>query len=1000
MHAFDGESVLLLQRRHSTIAMIQLGKLHISLSSREILLNGEIVCIGSRAFDVLAVLLRAKGEMVAKEVILSTVWPNTIVEENNLQVHISSLRKLLGDDKHLIQTTPGRGYRIVGAQVAPESTPAVKASTNVARPCKLTNSEGRAADEATLRLPFDAEQHAVDETPQGRHNLPVWSSPLIGRDQVCMDVAQMLASQRLVTISGAGGMGKTRVAISVANGSLQQFRDDVFFLDFASVANDQGVFDEFAKATRAPAFVGSREIEKMIAPFRRRQSLFVFDNCEHVLVGAATLAQAISRHCASVRILATSREPLNIDGETLYTLPPLAVPSGDDSWEDALACSAVALFIKRARPSNLDFEYDATSMQLIANICRRLDGMPLAIELAAIRATVLGIQTVSAHLDDRFRILTGGYRTALPRHQTLRATLDWSYELLTDSEQLLLRRLSLFPNGFSINAMRAVCSDQGLSPTRCDTSLAGLVSKSLVNVTRFAHDVRYRLLESTRAYASQKLNDHGESRQLSFRYATFLHDVLGTLFPLHHTGKIPRFDDSLALQSNDSVATANAEMIDAHGIKLALTWAFSDDGDVSIAVPLAAAASYWFFEKSMVRECCDWAARGRQLLRSCENDASVLSPLHLSLTTAYAAGLVYTSGPTSQTKSLWSEASADAQRLKLGDFAARAIWGMWNAAQYGGNARSALRHALDFELLAKRENVETNQVLSQRLIGIAHHFAGNQIQSQKYLTAMLTRYAHTRHQLSLLGFSIDHSVVARATLSRVLWLRGNDDEAWRVAQTALQRGHDLHHEMSLAYVLVEAHIPISLMSGNTEKATRFNRQLSELATHSGFEIWDASSRCFEALIDLMQTRFPSSTMLAAYETAFARLEATGFLAHRTMLQAIYAQSVSRAGFHQKALNIVHALLSDAEQTGDLWYSSALWCLLAQISSELNDTGMPPTPTVDQHACLIRAQEVARQQGATYFYDRAKHAMNAVQKIDHRRRRNTAVYASVSTVATQ
>ena len=257
-----------------------------------------------------------------------------------------------------------------------------------------------------------------------------------------------------------------------------------------------------------------------------RRLVLVLDTCEHVIGAAAALAEAVLRAGGTLHLLATSREPLRAEGEWVYPVPPLAVPAEDaEDADDPLRYGGVRLFVERFGAVEPHFAPDRRSAAMIAAICRRLDGIPLAIELAAARAIVLGVEEVAAHLDDRFRILTGGRRTALPRHQTLRATLDWSYELLSEPERVILRRLAVFAGAFSLEAVRAVIASPEIAPAEIVDGIANLVAKSLVTVTAGATVARHRLLDTTRAYALGKLAESGEREWLARRHAEYYRDL-------------------------------------------------------------------------------------------------------------------------------------------------------------------------------------------------------------------------------------------------------------------------------------------------------------------------------------------------------------------------------------------------------------------------------------------------------------------------------------------
>jgi len=484
--------------------MIRIGPLQVDLVRRELCLGGQPARLGSRAFDMLSVLLAANGAIVSKNELLNQVWPDTIVEENNLQVHISALRKLLGASRDLIQTVPGRGYRLVLS----------KSSTVTLRKSVTDHDDEIAKVDDGSPGPFVAS------------NLPSHSSTLIGRDKAIEDITLALASVRHVTLIGSGGIGKTRLAIEVARGLQACFPDGVYLVSLASVCDASGVRSMFATCIGMNSPSGALTLTRIAKELGEWRALFIFDNCEHVLNPAAELAEMLLSASEGIRVLATSREPLRVVNERLYWVASLEVPGQQDQSHEVLQCSAVKLFLSRARAIDARFSSDERSIYLTGTVCRRLDGIPLAIELAAARAAILGIETLADHLDDRFNLLNGGNRTALPRHQTLKATLDWSHALLNEAERATLRRLGIFVNSFTMDAAIAVAGDGVLCEFDVIAAVLGLVEKSLVMTRVERGKASYRLLETTRAYAMQKLEDNGERHLVSLNHARYFSSLL------------------------------------------------------------------------------------------------------------------------------------------------------------------------------------------------------------------------------------------------------------------------------------------------------------------------------------------------------------------------------------------------------------------------------------------------------------------------------------------
>jgi predicted ATPase/DNA-binding winged helix-turn-helix (wHTH) protein len=542
---------------------------------RVLLRNDTPVDIGSRAMDVLLALVRRHGMVATKSDIMADVWPGTIVEENNLTTQIASVRRILGNagGTQFIQTVPGRGYRFVADVIRSDAAPQ-----------DTTSAAAAAAAAAAAERPPDLE----------RSNLPLQSSSFIGREKELADIRARLETRALVTLVGAGGVGKTRAALKLAEDLLAGFADGALLLELAPLAEDALAAESLCRLLGMPA-TGDRSAEQVaIAMLRQKSLLLVLDNCEHVLRGAASLAAALLRHCPGVRILATSREALSIPGEAVFLMPSLAVPalSRTLTAEAALRHDSVRLFAERAADALGSYTLSDEDAQAVATICRRLDGVPLATELAAARLRMLKPAEIALRLENVFRLLTGGSRTALPRQQTLRATIDWSFSLLSEPEQVVLRRLSVFADGCSVEGATWVAGGDGIDPDEVFDLVSALVTKSLMVADSTGRTTRYRMLETTRQYAAEKLGLASETAR-SHHMASYMLRLFRqaeAVWPTQAT------DDWLAAYGQET-----------ENFRCAIDWAFATaDGDAALGVSLVAQASAVAEEMSLQPDLRRW----------------------------------------------------------------------------------------------------------------------------------------------------------------------------------------------------------------------------------------------------------------------------------------------------------------------------------------------------------------------------------------------------------
>jgi predicted ATPase/DNA-binding winged helix-turn-helix (wHTH) protein len=464
-------------------AQYRFGRFVVQPRERRLLADGQPVTAGPRAFDVLLALIERAGELVTKDELLEGVWPKLIVEENNLQVQVSALRKILGQDA--IATIPGRGYRF---------------TLEIAR-----------ANESSSPL-----------VPQ-RHNLPPQLTSFIGHEEDLDEYAALLNQTRLFTLTGIGGSGKSRLAIKLAERVLPFFLDGVWYVDLAPLLDAERVPLTVATALGVREESDRPIVDMLCGHPAHQRALLVLDNCEHLAAACAALARQVINVAPHVHVLATSREGLGVPGERAVTVRSLSFPPPGSKHDlrTLEACEAVQLFVERAQLSVPKFSLADDIAGAVAEICRRLDGIPLAIELAAARVKMLSVEEIRARLDDRFRLLTGSSRTAVARQQTLLATIQWSYDHLAPDQQQLLRGISVFVGGWTLEGAARVAVRLPDEYAVLDL-LTRLVDQSLVTTDRVeGGTTRYSMLETVRQYAHDKLIEAGEGEATRNRHLEF-----------------------------------------------------------------------------------------------------------------------------------------------------------------------------------------------------------------------------------------------------------------------------------------------------------------------------------------------------------------------------------------------------------------------------------------------------------------------------------------------
>ncbi|MDE5451647.1 hypothetical protein GWE18_01985 [Bradyrhizobium sp. CSA112] len=840
---------------------------------QQLLLRGDNpVSLGSRAFEILVALVEHAGEVVDKDDLIARVWPGLTVEDSNVRAQINAVRRTLAEGRtgeNYIVTVPGRGYRFVAT---------------------VSRSTGDAAQA------FPA--------PHKGHNLPDRLTRPIGRADIVAMVSSRLQRGRFVTIVGPGGIGKTTVALAVADQLIASYKDGGRFVDLAPLNDPQLVPSALASVLGVP--IRSENPYPALTSFLKgKQMLLLLDNCEHVLLAAAELAEELLKGAPAVHILATSREPLRAEDERVQRLPPLEtapVEAGLTAME-ALSYPAVQLFVERASASAGGYELRDEDVPVVAQICRRLDGIALAIELAACRVDAFGVRGVASRLDDRFHLLTRGRRTALPRHQTLRAAFDWSYDLLSEVERVVMRRLGVFAGRFTMEAAIAIAGDDKIIASEVDGIVADLVEKSLVIADVAGATVYYRLTDTARAYAQKRLSEVGETQAVRGRHALYQLDLFERALAEWETWPTTEWLSAYAPQIDD--------------LRGALDWAFSPSGDPGVGVELTVAAVPVWFEMSLMEECRTRAERALTTLDESTKDER--RRMHLYAAVAWSQ--MYTTASARDTGAAWATAFEIAEGLDDTDYRLRALWGMWASRVNRGEFVEALALAKRFSSVAEKTADINDRLLGDRLTGASLHFLGNQSSARQHIERMLAHYVAPVRRSHAVRFQFDQGVTARITLARVLWLQGFATEALRCVENNVSDALSINHRLSLCNALAQAACPIALMAGDLLAAERYTRMLLYQTASDELDIWRAYGRCFEG--ELQVKRGNLAAGLQQLKVGIDELRRARFVQYLTTFLGALAEGLAVAGDALLAKAAIDEAIGRNEQSEERWCSPEL-----------------------------------------------------------------------------
>jgi predicted ATPase/DNA-binding winged helix-turn-helix (wHTH) protein len=885
--------------------LISFGPFRLYPAERLLKKGEQTLPLGGRALNLLMALVERAPEIISRRELIARIWPDTTVEEANLRVHITILRKALGDGSdgaRYVVNVPGRGYCFVAPVIHHKGT--------------------RPSAGITVRRPLA--------------NLPARSTRMVGREDTIRRLSAQLLMWRFVSIVGPGGMGKTTVAISVAHALFEDFEGALFFVDLAALTDPELV--PTAVASALGLMVQTRDPLASLRTFNDgKKILVILDNCEHVIEVAASLAERIVTEAPQAHVLTTSREALRVEGEQVHLLYALDYPAEDAGLTaaEALKYPAVQLFVERAAAAGYDAALSDADAPSVARICQRLDGIALAIEVAASRAGSFGIQGTEELLDNRFKLLWQGRRTARPRHQTLNAMLDWSYGLLSEHEQLVLCRLSVFVGGFTAEAGCSVAAEAESDEAIAAEAIAGLLAKSLISTTSANGSTYYRLLETTRIFAAAKISGLGEENRIARRHAMFFSGFL-------------RHDE--VVQSRFGKFDLSAYSAHIGNVRAALEWAFSEDGDPTIGIALAASAASLFVGLSLLNECKRWCERALAAMDGTGRNTR----REMVLQGALALSSMYTADDSGQIRPALERALTLAETF--GDQLRRMelLAGLYLFLVRKGDLRGARTVAEQGAAIAREISDPASLVCAEWMLGNSHYLEGNQAKAQFHCERGLAM------TVDLVGFNAnffgcDFRVSTLAILARAMYLRGFSDQALATAQKAIDEAASRDDPVPMGVSRIYAS-SVFLLTGDLQRARSVTEQLIAHARRYSLEGFRALGLARKGELAIADDEAESGVALLR-----STLKVISEYHHLfvTTFTATLADGLRKTGKFEEALFTIDDAIAGAISSGKKVELSELLRIKSFVFAAQDDRE-------SAIGCLTEAIEVARAQSALAF----------------------------------
>ncbi|CCD91008.1 Transcriptional regulator [Bradyrhizobium sp. ORS 375] len=903
---------------------ISFGSFELIVSERQLTRHGVRLELGARAFEILVTLLSRPNEIIDKAELIAKVWPGIAVEEGSLRVHVAALRKVLGDGKNgarYISTTPGRGYSFVAA-VARTPRPASK------------------------------QPHALSDGSPAfvQYDLPNRLSTMVDREEDVERLSSQLYAKRFVTIIGSGGIGKTTVALATAHQLRAAFNGAVLFVDLGMLSDPNLVATSVA-STLGMAVQSQNVMSSLVAHLKDKSLLLVLDTCEHLIAAVAMLAAAIFNNAPQVHILATSREALRVEGEHVYRLDPLAFPVDDReilSADTFRTFPATRLFVERAAASGADLTLNDSDAAIIARICRKLEGVALAIELAARRVDVYGLNATEALLDEQLSQVWSGPRTAPRRQRTLQATLDWSYGLLSENERMVLRRLAIFVGHFTLDAALAVATGDGLDQADVFAAIDGLVAKSMVATRPLGAVMRYRLLDTTRTYALDRAADDPEASELAVRHACYHRDWL------KRAGS-----EWSSLMSGAERAPYLAAV---SNVRSALEWCFGPNGDRRTGVELAAAAVPVLLAMSLLPECHHWTTRALAAGQA----ASRSEQMHLQAGLGISSMHLY--GENEHAHAALNRSLAIAQEEHDGPNEA-GLLGMLHMFHFrGGNFNVALSFARRCRTVAEDVDDPAALALAHSILGRSLLMMGDLSGAREELEELFKNWSPSQ-QSSTIYLVHDRHYRAGIALARTLWLQGHPAQAEQRVHEFVDGARQMDHPASVT-VLLAWSASIFLWTGDLRNAERHIDASITMAESNSLGPLAAVGRARKAQLAIRKGDAVEG--VASLRASLAVIHAVRYELITTEFDISLAQGLAATGRIDAAIAHLDETILRVGRSGDTCYKPEL----LRVKAGLLLSMVQPRVEAGQ-ACLEESLALSHSQGARGWELRAAHDLAVV-----------------------